>query len=99
MLSNDIYIILFAWITFFGLTHTILGNANIRFSISVATAWLENRKSMSQAILGPDRTAHVTVTSYYGFKSQHHNLNLNRKPVVILIPVGSYLRIIIIEYK
>ena len=30
---------------------------------SVAMAWLENQKSMSQAILGPDRTAHVTVTS------------------------------------
>ena len=72
-------------------------------SASVAMAWLENRKSMSQAILGQDRTAHVTVTSadsrshqgliYYGFKSRHHNLNPNRKPM------GSYVRINIIEYK
>ena len=52
---------------------------------------------MSQAILGLDQTAHVTVTSadsgshqgltYYSFKSWHHNLNPNRKPV------GSYVRI------
>ena len=39
MLSNDIYIILFDWITFFGLTNTVLCNANIRFRISLKNAF------------------------------------------------------------
>ena len=39
MLSNDIYIILFGWITFFGLTRTVLCNTNIRFSISSKNAF------------------------------------------------------------
>ena len=39
MLSNDIYIILFGWITFFGLTHTVLCNTNIRFRISLKNAF------------------------------------------------------------
>ena len=34
MVSHGIHIILFGWITFFGLIHTILGNSNIRFWIS-----------------------------------------------------------------
>ena len=75
----------------------------LRLIISVAMAWLENQKLMSWAILGLDRTTHVTVTSadsrshqgltYYGFKSRCYNLNPNRKPM------GSYFRINIIEYK
>ena len=39
MLSNDIYIILFVWITFFGITHTVLCDTNIRFRISLENAF------------------------------------------------------------
>ena len=35
MVSNGIHIILFGWITFFGLIHTILGDSDIRFWISL----------------------------------------------------------------
>ena len=60
---------------------------------SVATAWLENRKSLGQAVLGPDQTAPVTCDFGWLWKSQRvdllwlqvmwcHDLNPNRKSVI-----------------
>ena len=61
--------------------------------ISVAMAWLENRKSLGQAVLGPDQTTLVTCDFGWLQKSQRvdllwlqvtwcHDLNPNRKSVI-----------------